>query len=119
MITKPLSVNVNIKGVDGVEKEFTGEGSVELFSTMEDILEAIEVKSENGEESGLSEILKLINFGLEAKERTSIRQKTLAKNAGPENSINKAVAQVMKALEAMGKPISEADARKRVMTMMG
>lgn len=119
MTTKPLSVDVTIKGVDGVDKVFTGEGSVELFSTVEDILEAIEVKSENGEESGLSEILKLINFGLEAKERTSIRQKTLAKNAGPENSINKAVTQVMKAREAMGKPINETEARKLVMSMMG
>lgn len=114
MTVKSLEVKVQVG-----EKEFVGNGEVELFSTVDDILQAIEEKNDEGENVGLEDILKHINFSLEAKMRTSIRQKTLAQNAGPENSINRAVTQLMKAREAVGKPISEEKARELVNSMMG
>src|SRR5579862_2434327 len=109
MTTKQLEVEINVG-----DKKFVGTGSVELFSTIDDILEKVEEKDEDGKSSGLDELLKWINASLEAKERTSIRNKTLAQNAGPENSINRAITQLMKAREAAGKPISEEKAREMV-----
>lgn len=107
MQNKPLKVTVKIG-----DKEIEGDGQVELYTTLEDLMPELESAE------SITEILAHLNFSLEAKERNKIRARVIAANSGPDRAIDSSAKQLVKAYAAMGKTISEDDARKKVLAMM-
>lgn len=109
MITKPLTVNVTISPDLDVE----GTGAVQLYSETNDVIAALE------DDETAKEVIDLLNFALEAKERTKIRQRTLAANQGPEKAIESTIKNFMKVRESVKKPVTYDEAKKLVMASLG
>jgi hypothetical protein len=94
------------------------DGKVQPVEDMETLLGvAIEYFQEQvGKDgSGVLEMLKCATYAHDLNRRSSIRQALVAAAEGPDKAINKAVKDLMAAKAAQGKPISEEEARRRVM----
>ena len=61
------------------------------------------------------EMLKATTYGHDLGEKATVRQSMMRALAGPEKAIDKAVKDYMAARLAMGKPVTEEQARKKVM----
>jgi hypothetical protein len=79
-------------------------------------------KAEGGEKAtdvtALVELLKNVTYAYDLGQRSSVRQAILNEQAGPEKSIEKAIKDVMAARAQAGKPITEEQARAKVLAMM-
>ena len=67
----------------------------------------------------VTEFIKAANYGLNLNARSEVRSQLQAKLEGPDKAINKLVADIVKARAAAGMPISETDARKLAVSMLG
>lgn len=68
--------------------------------------------------NGVVELLKAATYANDLGVRAKIRQTIVAALEGPEKAIEKAVKDLMALRQSIGKPITEDDARKRVMAQM-
>ncbi len=111
MTTINDTVTVNMTGADGKTQAFTKPVSFPELETADDVLSLI------SDEEKLKELLAAANYGYNLKARAKVSQQIKQENAGPENSINKMVKDMVKMFAAMGKTITEDDARKRVLAL--
>lgn len=73
------------------------------------------LQAERPKQNGMVELLREAEYAYDLGKRNKIRQSILSGLEGPEKAIEKAIADLMKARQAMGKPISEEKARAMVM----
>ena len=106
-------VKVNMTGSDGKSVEYTKPVSFPELETADDVLTFV------SDESKLKDLIAAANYGFNLKARAKVSQQIKSENAGPENSINKMVKDMVKARTVLGRPISEEDARKVVLSMLG
>lgn len=85
-------------------------------------------KDENGKvlksasdvlKSQIADFLKAVNYGLNLNARSEVRTALQAKLEGPDKAINKLVSDIVKARAAHGIPITEPEARKIALGMLG
>ena len=69
--------------------------------------------------SRVTDLIKALNYGVNLNARTSIRADLQAKLEGPDKAINKLVSDIVKTRATHGMPITEVDARKLAITMLG
>lgn len=107
-------VKVNITGADGKSTEFTKPVTFPELENVDDVLSFMQKSDESAKE-----LIAAANYGFNLKARSKVTQTIKQENAGPEASINKMVKDMVKARATLGRPISEEDARKTVLTMLG
>lgn len=107
MESKNLSVDVKIG-----ESTFTGQGSVSLFTSVDDVMSLL------GTAEGAKKIISDLNFSMEAKARNAIRAKTLAENGKEDKMILSQAKHLVKTLAFQGKTISEADAVLKIKSLL-
>ena len=85
------------------DKEFSKEYTKVIFENSEDVLTALQ-KDEK-------EVVSLINYAKDLKLRANVRSQILTESAGPEKATNKAIEAFIKARAAVGKPVTEDEAK--------
>lgn len=131
MQTVTGTVEVKSKDAQGNEKVEKGAVKYPYFESSEDILsylgdstgEAVEFTLADGKTKvkvapKMKEVLDALNYGVNLKARVVVRNEIQARLEGPDKAINKQVADFIKARAAVGKPVTEEQARKFVLMMM-
>lgn len=102
-------VTVNLKDVTGKEVAFSRPVTFPEYETADDVLTGLQ----NAETA--KEIISALNYGSNLKARAKVSAQIKQENQGPEVAINRAVKQLIANRAKLNKPISEADARAKVM----
>jgi hypothetical protein len=115
------TVTVGVEdGVTGKRREETAPVVYPEFENAEDVLNHLSL---GGTEAEVAErhkaFLHALNYGFNLDARSVVNQNLRAKLEGPDKAINKLVNDIVKARAAAGMPISEPDARKLAVTMLG
>lgn len=110
MTVKQLEVSVKI---GETAEPFIGKGQVELFETSNDVLNAMQ------DAEKAAELIDLINFAIEQKERSSIRQKVVQENGAEERAFESAVKNLMSNREKLKKPVTREVAEQLIRTALG
>jgi len=92
----------------------TGGEPLELLQAGIDFLQEKVGKAGNG----VTELLGYVTYAYDLEARAKIRNALVSNAAGPEKAIEKQIKEYMAARAAMGRPVSEEIARKRVMAML-
>jgi hypothetical protein len=92
----------------------TGGEPLELLQAGIDFLQEKVGKAGNG----VVELLGYVTYAYDLEARAKIRNALVSNAAGPEKAIEKQIKEYMAARAAMGRPVSEEIARKRVMAML-
>lgn len=103
------TVELNVKGANGETKTYTGPVTYPELENADDVLSVINT------EDGLKKLIAAANYGYNLKARASVRADLQNQAAGPDKSINKAVETMLKAMQALGIPMTEEAARKTVL----
>lgn len=75
-------------------------------------------QSENPKGNGVVDLLRDATYAYDLGKRAAIRNSLVTAAAGPDKAIDKAIKDLMAARAAAGKPLTEAQAREKVMVMM-
>jgi len=67
------------------------------------------------DQRGVIDLLKELTYGYDLGVKATVRQQLMRAVAGPDKAIEKAIKDYMAARAAMGKPVSEEIARKKIM----
>lgn len=124
------TVEYTYKNAEGKEITLKDEVKYPEFETAADIVGALDSGNFSDVVDGEGKVTKLaadvlkeyvadflsaLNYGLSLKARAKVRTVLQAKAEGPDKSINKMVAELVKNRAAQGKPISEEKARAMVL----
>ena len=102
-------VTVKMTGIDGKEVTIKKPVSFTELETVDDVLAIAQ------DPEGLKELLVAANYGYNLKARAKVTAQIKTENQGPEVAINRAVKQLVANRLKFGKPITEDDARAKVM----
>jgi uncharacterized protein YdbL (DUF1318 family) len=111
MTTINDTVTVNMTGADGKTQAFTKPVSFPELETADDVLGML------SDDAKLNDLIAAANYGFNLKARAKVSQQIKQENAGPENSINKVVKDLVKMFAAMGQVITEDEARAKVLAL--
>ena len=126
------TVEFNYKSAEGAEKTEKDSVSYPEFETVDDILTTLDSAqfSDKVDEGGkvvklaadiykefVTEFLTALNYGTSLRARAKVRAVLQSKAEGPDKSINKMVAELVKMRAAQGKPITEEKARAMVLAL--
>ena len=103
------TVKVNLKDTQGKDVEFERPVTYNELETVDDVLAAAQ------NPDSLANLIAAANYGFNLKARAVVSAAIKQENAGPEVAINRAVKQLVANRAKFGKPISETDARAKVM----
>jgi hypothetical protein len=102
--TKTVEIEVN-------GKAFRRDFVATVFETVEDVISAL------SDPKQIVDILRNLNYGTDLKLRSVCRAALVSESAGPDKAIERLVADLIKMRAAIGKPISEEQARNLVTQM--
>lgn len=102
-------VTVNLKNAKGEDQAFVRPVSYLELETVDDVL-GIAQKPES-----LKDLIAAANYGFNLKARSIVSAAIKQENQGPEVAINRAVKQLVANRLKFGKPITEDEARAKVM----
>jgi hypothetical protein len=94
-------------------KEFSRAYTQKTYENADDVLNELQSPE------SLKTLLSNLNYGTDLKLRVKVRNEILAEQAGPEKSFNKLVADIIKNRAALGKPVTEEQARKMAEMIQG
>lgn len=109
-ITSEVEVSVG-SGPD--KKVFKGPVSYHELETAEDVRPFLDDKAK------LTELIDAANYGFNLKARSKVRQTLIAESAGPDNAVAKLIKSIVANRAAVGRPISEVEARNLAMVTLG
>lgn len=112
MKNEKVTVTVSF-GEDNAKKEFSRDFLQSVFETSDDVLNGLQTKEST------EQILKDLNAGVKSRLYLQTRNAILAEQAGPEKSFNKLVADIIKNRAALGKPVTEAQAKAMAEMIQG
>jgi hypothetical protein len=112
MKNEKVTVTVSF-GADDAKKEFSRDFVQSVFENSDDILNSLQTKE------GTEQILKDLNSGVKSRLYLQTRNAILAEQAGPEKSFAKLVQDIIKNRAALGKPVTEDQARKMAEMIQG
>ncbi len=103
------TVKVNLKDTQGKDVEFERPVTYLELETVDDVLAIAQ------DPAKLAELIAAANYGFNLKARAVVNAAIKQENQGPEIAINRAVKQLVANRAKFGKPISEDDARAKVL----
>lgn len=109
MKTVQDEVTVKMTGIDGKEVTIKKPVSFPEYESTDDVLTALQ----NAEVAKL--VISALNYGSNLKARAKVTQEIKQENQGPEVAINRAVKQLVANRLKFGKPLTEDEARVKVM----
>jgi hypothetical protein len=122
------TVEVKSKDAQGNEKVATAPVTYNEFENHVDILTAMGLSDvadlvkdrafSDDQKTANASLLGALNYGVNLKARTIVRNELQSKLEGPDKAINKMIADLIKARAAAGKPISEEKARALALALM-
>jgi len=95
------------------EKEFRKDYTYPVYENVDDILKSLETKESQ------DSLLKDLNNGAKSRLYLQCRNAILSEQAGPEKSFAKLVADIVKNRAALGRPVTEEQAKKMAEMIQG
>ena len=103
------TVKVNLKDTQGKDVEFERPVTYLELETVDDVL------AQAQDPNLLKDLIAAANYGFNLKARAIVNAAIKQENQGPEVAINRAVKQLVANRAKFGKPITEDDARAKVL----
>lgn len=93
------------------DKEFSKGYTKKIYETADDVLGELQ------DEKALKTVIDNLNYATDLKLRAKVRADILSESAGPEKAVDKMVKDMVKMRAAVGKPITEEQARKIILAL--